>query len=139
MNLDAHDKLGSNSVKEEQKKLIENDLIKYFRPEFLNRIDDIVFFHPLVKDHINRIIKIQLARLKKRLEDRNIFLKINDNTVNHLAEIGFESRYGARPLKRAIRKELETALAKSILSGGVKEVQKITANYTSGKISFEKN
>ncbi len=139
LNLDVHDKLVSNSVKEEQKKLIENDLIKYFRPEFLNRIDDIVFFHPLIKDHINGIIKIQLARLKKRLEDRNIFLKINDNTVNHLAEVGFDSRYGARHLKRAIQKELETALAKSILSGGVKEGQKITANYTSGKISFDKN
>ena len=137
--LDSHDKLGRNSLKEEQKKLVENDLKKHFRPEFLNRIDDIVFFHPLIKDHINGIIKIQLKRLKKRLEDRNIYLKINDKIVDYLADIGFDPRYGARPLKRAIQKELETALAKSILSGVINEGQKITANYSSGKISFEKN
>ena len=97
------------------------------------------FFHPLIKDHINGIIIIQLKRLKKRLEERNIFLKINDKMVDYLAEIGFDPRYGARPLKRAIQKELETALAKSILSGVINEGQKITVNYSSGKISFEKN
>ena len=139
LKLDVHDKLETNTLKEEQKKMVENDLKVHFRPEFLNRIDDIVFFHPLLKDHINGIIKIQLARLINRLEERNIYLKINKKAADYLAEIGFDPRYGARPLKRAIQKKLETALAKNILSGVINEGQKITANYSSGKISFEKN
>ena len=129
----------NHSLEDEQKKLLENELRGHFRPEFLNRIDDIVFFHPLSKNHINEIIKIQLGNLRKRLEERNISLKLDDKAINFLAGVGYDKVYGARPLKRAIQKELETVLARSILSGEVKEGQEIVANLCDGKIIFANN
>jgi len=139
INLDNQKITKSNSLEERQKKMIEHELRSHFRPEFLNRIDDIVYFHPLSKEHIDGIVRIQLKFLKKRLEERNISLKLNNETVNFLAEIGYDPIYGARPLKRSIQKELETVLARSILSGEVKEGQEIVANFSAGKIIFENN
>ena len=80
-----------------------------------------------------------MENLRKRLEERNISLKLNDKTINFLAEVGYDRVFGARPLKRAIQKELETELARAILSGEVKEGQEIVANVSNGKINFEKN
>jgi len=127
----------NSGIEREQKKILEQELSQHFRPEFLNRIDDIVFFHPLNHEHLSGIIKIQLERLKKRLEERDISLKLNDKIVDYLVDVGYDPIYGARPLKRAIQKELETALAKSILSGEISEGQEVTANFSSGKIIFE--
>ena len=127
----------NSGIEREQKKILEQELSQHFRPEFLNRIDDIVFFHPLNHEHLSGIIKIQLERLKKRLEERHISLKLNDKIVDYLVDVGYDPIYGARPLKRAIQKELETALAKSILSGEISEGQEVTANFSSGKIIFE--
>jgi len=114
------------------------ELRQHFRPEFLNRVDDTVVFHPLLHEHMNNIIKIQLERLKKRLLDRKISLQLTEKTVEFLAEVGFDPVYGARPLKRAIQKELETALARAILSGEINDGQEVTANVSAGKIFFEK-
>ena len=127
----------NSGIEREQKKILEQELSQHFRPEFLNRIDDIVFFHPLNHEHLSGIIKIQLERLKKRLEERQISLELNDKIVDYLVDVGYDPIYGARPLKRAIQKELETALAKSILSGEISEGQEVTANFSSGKIIFE--
>ena len=126
------------SSQADQKKLVLQELRQHFRPEFLNRVDDTVVFHPLLHEHMYNIIKIQLERLKKRLQERNITLHLSDKTVEFLAEVGFDPVYGARPLKRAIQKELETALARAILSGEINDGQEVTANVSAGKIFFEK-
>jgi ATP-dependent Clp protease ATP-binding subunit ClpB len=84
------------------------------------------------------IIKIQLERLKKRLHERNISLRLTETAIEFLAEVGYDPVYGARPLKRAIQKELETELARAILSGEIQEGQEVTANVSAGKIFFEK-
>ena len=125
------------TVRAEQKKLIMQELRQHFRPEFLNRVDDTVVFHPLQKEHMKDIIKIQLERLKKRLDERNISLKLAAKTIEFLAESGFDPVYGARPLKRAIQKELETALARAVLSGEIKDGHHVNANIVDGKIVFD--
>ena len=117
--------------------MIMQELRQHFRPEFLNRVEDTVVFHPLKKEHMKGIIKIQLERLKKRLEERNISLKLSAKTIEFLIESGFDSVYGARTLKRAIKKELETAIARAVLSGEIKDGQHLTASMVNGKISFD--
>jgi len=125
------------TVQAEQKKIIIEELRQHFRPEFLNRVDDTVVFHPLQKEHMKGIIKIQLERLKKRLDERNISLKLSAKTIEFLIESGFDPVYGARTLKRAIKKELETAIARAVLSGEIKDGQHLTASMVNGKISFD--
>ncbi|MDP7582011.1 MAG: ATP-dependent chaperone ClpB [SAR324 cluster bacterium] len=127
-----------SSVQAEQKKMVLQELRQHFRPEFLNRVDDSVVFHPLLQEHMSGIIKIQLERLKKRLHERNISLCLTEKAIEFLAEVGYDPVYGARPLKRAIQKELETELARAILSGEIQEGQEVTANVSGGKIFFEK-
>jgi len=131
------DGISGSSLLAEQKKLVLQELRQHFRPEFLNRVDDTVVFHPLLQEHMNGIIKIQLERLKKRLEERNISLQLEDKTIDYLAEVGYDPVYGARPLKRAIQKELGTALARAILSGEIHDGQEVTANVSKAKIFFE--
>ena len=123
----------------ERKKIIMQELRNHFRPEFLNRVDDTVIFHTLKKEHMKGIIKIQIERLKKRLDERNISLKLAPKTIDFLIESGFDSVYGARPLKRAIQKELETAIARAVLSGQIKDSQEVIANLVKGKIKFDVN
>ena len=79
-----------------------------FRPEFLNRIDEIIIFHSLNKAELREIVKLQVQRLEKRLSDRKMSLKLSDSALDFLAEVGFDPVFGARPLKRAIQRELET-------------------------------
>ena len=131
------DGISGSSLLGEQKKIVLQELRQHFRPEFLNRVDDTVVFHPLFQEHMNGIIKIQLERLKKRLEERNISLQLEDKTIDYLAEVGYDPVYGARPLKRAIQKELETTLARAILSGEIHDGQEVTANVSKAKIFFE--
>ncbi len=88
-----------------------------FRPEFLNRIDDTIIFHSLQKSELRKIVQLQVARLSRRLSDRKMSLKLSDASLDFLADVGYDPVYGARPLKRAIQRELETAIAKSILRG----------------------
>ncbi|WP_241613358.1 ATP-dependent chaperone ClpB [Rosenbergiella epipactidis] len=89
----------------------------HFRPEFINRIDEVVVFHPLSHEHIAQIAEIQLQRLYKRLEERGYSVEISDEALQLLGEVGFDPIYGARPLKRAIQQEIENPLAQQILSG----------------------
>ena len=100
-------------------------LREHFRPEFLNRIDDIVVFHALSKVHVRRIVDLQLARLEARLADRHLTLEFTDRAKEHLAERGYDPVYGARPLRRAIQQEVETRLAQLIVAGEVREGARI--------------
>ncbi len=92
-----------------------------FRPEFLNRVDEIVVFHPLTRAELEQIVDIQVARLKRRLEERKIELKLTDRARQYFAEHGYDPSYGARPLRRLIQRELETALGRKILAGEVRD------------------
>jgi ATP-dependent Clp protease ATP-binding subunit ClpB len=92
-----------------------------FRPEFLNRVDDIVVFHRLTRDDLRRIVEIQVGRLSKRLRDRRLDLQLTDAALDWLAEYGYDPIYGARPLKRLIQHELGDRLALAVLTGEVAE------------------
>jgi ATP-dependent Clp protease ATP-binding subunit ClpB len=95
-----------------------DELRKHFRPEFLNRIDEIVVFHAL-SEELKQIVEIQLDRVRTRLTDRRITLEMSDRSEAHLARVGYDPAYGARPLKRAMQREVETPLGRKILAGDV--------------------
>jgi ATP-dependent Clp protease ATP-binding subunit ClpB len=110
----------------------------HFRPEFVNRIDEIVVFHPLDEVNIKAIARIQLAALEKRLAKMEIRLEVTDAALAHVAKAGFDPIYGARPLKRAIQQEIENPLAKAILEGKFAAKDAIKIHEAKGKIVFEK-
>ncbi|NEQ99160.1 MAG: AAA domain-containing protein, partial [Cyanothece sp. SIO2G6] len=109
-----------------------------FRPEFLNRIDEIIIFHSLLKEQLREIVKIQVSMLARRLEDKNIGLELSDEALDFLAEVGYDPVYGARPLKRAIQKELETKIAKAILRGEFHGGDTISVDVELERLSFRK-
>jgi ATP-dependent Clp protease ATP-binding subunit ClpB len=109
-----------------------------FRPEFINRIDDIVVFHPLGSQQIRRIVDIQLVYLRKRLQERNMDLTLDDAARDLLGEAGFDPVYGARPLKRAIQQQIENPLAQRILKGEFIPGDRIRATARDGQIVFNK-
>ncbi|MBC8024554.1 MAG: AAA family ATPase, partial [Steroidobacteraceae bacterium] len=109
-----------------------------FRPEFINRIDDMCVFHPLGQAQIRAIVDIQLSQLKKRLLDRNLELVLEDEALNKLGEAGYDPVYGARPLKRAIQQEVENPLAQAILSGKFLPGDRIRGSANSNGLVFEK-
>jgi ATP-dependent Clp protease ATP-binding subunit ClpB len=109
-----------------------------FRPEFVNRIDEIVVFHPLAEEHIKQIASIQLNVLKSRLAKMDYGLEVSDAALAELAKVGFDAVYGARPLKRAIQSEIENPLAKSILEGRFAPKETIYVDWRGGRMSFEK-
>jgi ATP-dependent Clp protease ATP-binding subunit ClpB len=98
-----------------------DELRQAFRPEFLNRIDEIVVFHALSETELKQIVEIQLDRVRARLADRRITLEISDEAKTHLVRAGYDPAYGARPLKRAIQREVETPLGRKILAGDVRD------------------
>ncbi|MBC5811151.1 MAG: ATP-dependent chaperone ClpB [Candidatus Eremiobacteraeota bacterium] len=110
-----------------------DELRRAFRPEFLNRVDEIVVFTALGEEQLERIVEIQLDRLRKRLADRRIALDVSENARRHLVKAGYDPVYGARPLKRAVQKELETPLGRRILAGDVKDGQNVLVDYDQNK------
>lgn len=104
-------------------------LKKTIRPEFLNRIDEIIMFEPLTKEQVKEIVKLQINQIAKRLKDQNITIELTDYAIEYLAEIGFDPQFGARPIKRAIQKNILNELSKAILSGKVKSNEKIVVDY----------
>ena len=119
---------------DEMKALVMSVVSQHFRPEFINRIDETVVFHPLNKDNIRAIAEIQLKRLINRMESRGYVLHFTDDTLNFISEIGYDPIYGARPLKRAIQQEIENPLAQQILSGSLLPEKPISVDYVDGKI-----
>ena len=109
---------------------------QHFRPEFINRIDDIIVFHPLVREQLHEIAKIQVAILQSRLSDRDLQLNVTDAVIEKLTNVGFDPVFGARPLKRAIQVHLENPLAQEILSGRFAPGDTIIADLESDEISF---
>ena len=113
---------------EQMKKEVLDVLRQQFRPEFLNRIDEVVVFHSLSREHLEEIVDIQLERLRERLGERHIILELSVRAKEHLALVGYDPSYGARPLKRVIQRELETPLGRLLLKGEVKDGQTVTVD-----------
>ncbi|HUY20371.1 MAG TPA: ATP-dependent chaperone ClpB [Candidatus Binataceae bacterium] len=108
-----------------------------FRPEFLNRVDEIVVFHPLAKEQLRQIVEIQIGRLRKRLEDRKIELELTTKALDYFAEHGYDPVYGARPLKRMIQRELETAIGRRMLTGEIRDGSRVRVDAGPHGLEFE--
>jgi ATP-dependent Clp protease ATP-binding subunit ClpB len=120
-------------IYDRMKKAVLEELRRQFRPEFLNRIDEIIVFHALSAEHLKKIVEIQLGRLRQRLAERHIQLELTDAAREHLATIGYDAAYGARPLKRTIQKEVETVLGRMLLQGKIRDGQTVKVDHEDGK------
>lgn len=133
--------LGSHLIQEhkgesydEMKDMVMSVVSQHFRPEFINRIDETVVFHPLGKENIRAIASIQLERLAKRMETRGYEIVFTEALIDFIGEVGYDPIYGARPLKRAIQQEIENPLAQQILSGKLLPSSIVTVDYVDGKV-----
>jgi ATP-dependent Clp protease ATP-binding subunit ClpB len=111
-------------------------LRQHFRPEFLNRVDEVVVFHSLTREQLKQIVGIQLQRLRARLAERKIELELTDAAVEHFARTGYDPVYGARPLKRLLQKELETDLGRKIIAGEVHDSSRVVVDYRGDALVF---
>jgi ATP-dependent Clp protease ATP-binding subunit ClpB len=123
---------------EEMRSRVMGAMRDSFRPEFLNRIDEIIIFHGLTKEQLQPIVKLQIQGLEKRLAERKLSLKLSENAIDFLAELGYDPVYGARPLKRAIQRYLETSIAKSILRGEFQEGDTIFVDVEDERLTFKR-
>jgi ATP-dependent Clp protease ATP-binding subunit ClpB len=118
------------------KNSVLNELRRHFRPEFLNRVDEIIVFHALTLENLKYIVDIQLEHLRKRLDERRIRLELSEEARLHLAKVGYDPVYGARPLKRTIQREIETPLSRLILKGEVKDSTTVQVGISDEQITF---
>jgi ATP-dependent Clp protease ATP-binding subunit ClpB len=114
---------------DQMKQAVLDEMRRHFRPEFLNRVDEVIVFHALSEEHLKEIVDIQLTHLRARLAERHIQIESTDAARTHLVRTGYNPTYGARPLKRAIQKEVETQLARLILKGDVRDGQTVIVDY----------
>lgn len=124
------------SEKKDIKELVTGELRKVFRPEFLNRVDDIIVFNKLNKDEIKQIAVKMLKTLENRLDKMNIKISFTDNAISEIADKGFDENYGARPLRRAIQNEIEDPLSEQMLKGKVKDGAVVTCDFADGQFTF---
>ena len=129
---------GDDSRYEEMRRRVTEAMRNSFRPEFLNRIDETIIFHVLQKPQLRKIVQLQVERLRNRLSDRKMSLKLSDGALDFLAEIGYDPVYGARPLKRAIQRELETQIAKCILRGEFNDGDTIFVDVENERLCFKR-
>ena len=129
---------GDDTRYDEMNARVTDALRSTFRPEFLNRIDEIIIFHALQKSQLRDIVKIQTQRLERRLAERKMSLKLSDDALDFLADVGYDPTYGARPLKRAIQREVETQIAKSILRGEFTDGDTIFVDVENERLSFKR-
>jgi ATP-dependent Clp protease ATP-binding subunit ClpC len=118
------------------KETITEELKQTFRPEFLNRLDDVIVFHSLKEEQIKEIVDIMVKDLEKRMNKLDVKIKITDKTKEYIASSGFDPVYGARPLERTIRKMIEDQLAEEILRGNVSKDEDIVIDYNGQELSF---
>ncbi len=129
----------SGAAYERMKEAVLEEMRAHFRPEFLNRVDEIIVFHALAEEHLKQIVEIQLGRVRARLADRQIKLELTDRARSNLVRTGYDPAYGARPLKRAIQKKVETPLGRLLVGGKVLDGQAILvdADSDTGELSFK--
>jgi len=127
----------TGEIAESVRKRVMGELRLHFRPEFLNRVDDIVLFKPLTLSEIKRIIDLQLELLRVRLSERHLELELTEAAKEYIAREGYDPVYGARPLKRFLQRHLETALSRQILAGSIPENNRVTVDFKKGQLTFE--
>jgi len=128
------------SMSEAERRMKINEVLRAtFRPEFLNRIDDIIIFRSLTISDINRVIDIQIGRLQKMLADRKVTIELTDKAKKHIAKAGYSAVYGARPLKRALQKIVQDGLAMKILEGSIATGDHVIVDVKGdGEVVFER-
>lgn len=136
-NIGSHLIPDSSSIDADMKNLIQGEIRKVFRPEFLNRIDDIIIFHKLNKDHIKDIIKLQLKELADRLKGKEITLNFSNDLVDFIANVGYDQHFGARPVRRAIQTYIENNIAKEIIAGNIVEKSELELNIKNDELKFK--
>ena len=132
------DLAGDDNRYDEMRNRVMEAMRNSFRPEFLNRLDELIIFHSLQKSELRHIVQLQVDRLKQRLTDRKISLKLSSSALDFLAEVGYDPVFGARPLKRAIQRELETQIAKAILRGDFSDGDTIFVDIQNERLSFNR-
>ena len=131
------DLAGDSARHTEMEARVNEALRGHFRPEFLNRLDETIIFHSLRQEELRQIVELQVKRLAKRLEEKKLGLQLNADALDWLASAGYDPVYGARPLKRAIQRELETPIAKAILGGQFSGGHNITVDVANERLRFE--
>jgi ATP-dependent Clp protease ATP-binding subunit ClpB len=127
----------TGQIAEHVRKKVMAEMRASFRPEFLNRVDDIVLFKPLTLAEIKKIVDLQLNLLRLRLADRHIELELTEAAKEHIAREGYDPVYGARPLKRFLQRHVETPLSRKILAGDVRDNSRVTVELKKGELVFE--
>ncbi len=127
----------AGELREDARQAVMRELRSAFRPEFLNRVDEIVLFKPLTREELKRIVDIQISRLRERLEERRITLELTEAARDYLAEHGYDPTFGARPLKRFIQREVETPLARLIIAGKVADGDTVRVDARDGALTVE--
>ncbi|MCX7915230.1 MAG: AAA family ATPase, partial [Verrucomicrobiae bacterium] len=127
----------TGEIAESVRARVMSELRAHFRPEFLNRVDEIVLFKPLTFAQIKRIVELQLKLLRQRLAERHIELELTEAAKDHIAREGYDPVYGARPLKRFLQRHVETALSRRILAGEVRDNSRVRVDYRRGELVFE--
>jgi ATP-dependent Clp protease ATP-binding subunit ClpB len=122
--------------REKQKDAVLDEVRAYFRPEFVNRIDEIVVFEPLGREEIGEIVDIQLGLLRKRLAERDLTLELTDAAREYIANKGYEPQFGARPLKRVLQREIQDPLALELLAGRIHDGSTVTVDLVDGTLTF---
>ena len=123
---------------EELKEKIMEDLKTFFRPEFLNRVDEVIIFNPLSQELLKQIVDIQARRMKKYIREKNIDVRLTDKAKEYFAEIGFDPVYGARPLKRALQREILNPLSLRLLDRTFKEGDVVEVDFDKDRLIFRK-
>ena len=114
-----------------------NELRTHFRPEFLNRVDEVVLFKPLTLAEIKKIVDLLLGLLRRRLAERHIDLELTEPAREHIAREGYDPVYGARPLKRFLQRQVETVLSRKLLAGDIADNSRVTVDFRKGELTFE--
>ncbi len=127
------------TVDDEVKEQVENEMKRHFRPEFINRIDDIVVFSPLTQDQIVRIIELSMKDIETRLSEREISLELTEEAKRFIAEESYDAQYGARPVKRFLQRNIETALAEEIIRGNITDEDHVVIDTDGEKLTFNRN
>jgi ATP-dependent Clp protease ATP-binding subunit ClpB len=125
-------------IYDRMKDAVLDEMRRHFRPEFLNRVDEVIVFHALSEEHLEQIVEIQLGRLRQRLAERHIQLELTPAARRHLVAVGYDPAYGARPLKRTIQKEIETVIGRMLLQGKIHDGQVVHIDYDAkqGALTF---
>jgi ATP-dependent Clp protease ATP-binding subunit ClpB len=129
---------GDDSDYDKMQKQVMQSLRNHFRPEFLNRIDDLIIFHTLKRDELRRIVVLQIKRIEQLLDEQKITLSLSESALDQIVSAGYDPVYGARPLKRAIQRELENPIATKILENAFMAGDKILIDCVDNQLVFGK-